>query len=427
MGRPRLERGAFHGKAGRMWRNPLRLNLTAALLSVILAGTAISPAGAQDLASIRDRITGGTIRVPGDMPGIAEALEAVEPGGMVLVAPGVYNETLVLGEKAVTLASEYVVDGDEALIERTVLEGSGDGLPEGRMAQVILVEQGATPATQLVGFTIRGGDDGISCEGNIHILHNRFFGNVDAIDYEGGGGVCAYNHFEANEDDGIDLDGPCDGVFEHNVIVNNEDDGIEIRLHPYSGPLRRAIIRGNLIQGNGEDGIQFIDYPEPSNREFVIERNVIADSAMAGIGCMSGTNTRENYEAADIDEYVLVINNTLSGNYYGITGGNCFIVLNNIIVNTEEAALKNVDYNSVVSHILFWGNGRDNAGSNLTGVGVVHADPRLDERFRLAPGSPCIDAGIARFQREDTRGYASEAGAYAGKAPDLGAFEAGQR
>jgi len=409
-----------------MGRNFMRGVGAAAFLSVVLAVAGIPAAASQDVDAIRARVTGGTIRVPADATTIAKALDAAEPGGLVLVAPGVYHETLVLGEKAVTLASEYLTTGDEGLIERTVLDGSGGTSSEDRMDQVILVEKDAALSTQLVGFTIRGGDDGISCEGNIHILHNRFIGNVDAIDYEGGGGVCACNHFENNEDDGIDLDGPCDGLFEDNVIINNDDDGIEIRLHPYSGPLRKAIIRNNIIQGNGEDGIQFIDYPEPSNREFVIEHNVIADSAMAGIGCMSGTNTRENYEAADIDEYVLVVNNTLSGNRYGITGGNCFIVLNNLIVDTKETALKNVDYNSVVSHILFWGNGRDNEGSNLDNAGVLRVDPKLGPDFRPAPGSPCIDAGTTRFEQEDTRGYTAAPETYAGSAPDLGAIESRQ-
>jgi hypothetical protein len=214
-------------------------------------------------------------------------------------------------------------------------------------------------------------------------------------------------------------------VYEHNIIRDNEDDGIEIRLHPYDGPAKRAVIRHNRIVDNGEDGIQFIDYPDPDNRTFRIERNLIARNAMAGIGCMGLTNTRENYEGADIDERIEVVSNTIADNRYGITGGNTLIAVNNIIVGHEMTALRFVDYNSVVSHVLLWDNGRDNEGSNLTGVGLVQSDPKLDEAYRPTAGSPVIDAGTPTLRREDGASVSMETGPYAGIAPDLGVFEHG--
>jgi hypothetical protein len=86
-----------------------------------------------------------------------------------------------------------------------------------------------------------------------------------------------------------------------------------------------------------------IDYPDVSPRTYRIERNLIVDSAMAGIGCMSDGNTDENYEAASIPERVYIVNNTLVGNEYGLTGGDNFLVLNNIFLRSKQTALKNVD------------------------------------------------------------------------------------
>ncbi len=61
-------------------------------------------------------------------------------------------------------------------------------------------------------------------------------GNRDAIDYEGGGGICRNNVFERNRDDAIDLDNATEVIVEGNVI------------------------RNNVISGNTEDGIKIIDY-----------------------------------------------------------------------------------------------------------------------------------------------------------------------
>lgn len=396
------------------------LSLAAVIAALAMMQLNAAAAGHEDVMA---RVTGATHEVPGDFATIQEAIDAAADGDLILLAPGTYNEGLILSGKSVTVASRFITTGDEAFIEQTILDGTTSENKDGELDYLFLVKADAGPDTQIAGLTIQDSDDGISCEADIYIVHNHFINCKDAIDYEGGGGVCAYNLFENNRDDAIDLDGPCGGYYEHNIIRNNHDDGIEIRLQPYDGPKRTAVIRNNWIEGNGEDGIQFIDYLEPTNREFVIERNYIIDSAMAGIGCMSGANTRENYEAADIDERILIINNTIVGSTYGITGGNCSIVLNNIIMDAKYSALRDVDYNSVVSHVLLWNNGRDNEGSNVTGIGVIKADPKLDEKYRPTAGSPVVDAGVAALEWHEDALAAEVAEEYLGDAPDLGAGE----
>ena len=74
---------------------------------------------------------------------------------------------------------------------------------------------------------IQNGEDGISADAKLHILHNRFTGNSDAIDYEGGGGICSNNVFEYNSDDAVDLDRSTEAIVENNIIRYNGDDGIE--------------------------------------------------------------------------------------------------------------------------------------------------------------------------------------------------------
>lgn len=369
--------------------------------------------------------SGRRLRVPADYPTIAAAIAAAKNGDVVLVSPGVYHEALRLTGKTITLASLYLESGQEAHIKQTVLDGRLRQ-PNGRQraaSAVITVEPDCGPETRIVGFTIQNGEDGISCRARIHIEHNRFLNNGDGIDYEGGGGWCQHNVFEKNRDDAVDLDGACGVVLAHNRIQANRDDGIEIRLHDYTGPELEIVIRDNLILDNQEDGIQIIDYPGRSARVIRIERNVIARTAMAAIGCMGNGRTEENYEAADVQEPILVLNNTLVENHYGITGGDAMVVVNNLIVGTRRTALKKVDATSVVAFTLLWNNGLDNDGSNLQPATIVRQDPRLGADWRLGAGSPAIDAGTATFQWQDRTVLRLAPGDYRGAAPDLGAFE----
>ena len=368
---------------------------------------------------------GKMIRVPQDQPTIRAAVDAASSGDIVLVSPGVYREEIKLKGKEITLASLYLKSRNANHIRQTVLDGRIPR-PDGttRVADAVIeVEDDVGPKTRIIGFTITGGDDGISCKSRIDIERNRFVRNDDAIDYEGGGGNCRYNVFEDNNDDGVDLDGPCAAVIEHNVIRNNGDDGIEIRLHTYSGRRLDVIIRNNVITGNREDGIQIIDYPDVSDRMIRVERNVIADTSMAAIGCMADGNTRENYEAADIPEPIFVVNNTFVNNQYGITGGDSLVAVNNIFVRTAKSAMKKVDGNSIAAFNLFWHNGTDHAGSNIDKPSTVLRDPALGKGYQLTPNSPCVDAGVALYEWKGHAVLELSPADYVGRAPDLGAFE----
>lgn len=367
---------------------------------------------------------GRTIRVPQDKRSVQEAIDATEDGDIVLVSPGIYHETITLDKSNITLASRFLETNDPKDIRQTVLDGAASrGKGKTKKGDfVIKITQRAT-GVRIVGFTIRNGDDGITCSGEAQILHNYFTGNDDAIDYEDGRGICRFNTLENNGDDAVDLDGATEVLIADNLIRNNDDDGIEIRLHEYSGPTLNIVIRHNVIVDNGEDGIQLIDYPDRSDRLIRIERNVIAHNAMAAVGCMGGGNTRENYEAADIPEPIYLINNTVVGNTYGVTGGDNLVALNNIFVSVKRSALKGVDGRSIAAYNLFWGNGLDFEGSNVDEEHIIRADPLLDKRFKLRDGSPCIDAGAARFIWRSAVVFQPDPGTYSGLAPDLGAFE----
>jgi parallel beta-helix repeat protein len=358
------------------------------------------------------------LRVPQDCVTIQVAIDAARDGDLVLVSPGTYSEKIVLSGKTITLASNFHTTQDPGFIDQTIIDGGGH--------TVITVRSSVGPETKITGFTIRNGENGISAAGELQILHNRFLGNGDAIDYQGGGGICRYNVFEGNDDDGVDLDGASQAMVEDNVIRNNGDDGIEIRLDEYSGPVLDIIIRNNVIANNGEDGIQIIDSPGLSDRFILIERNLVRGNAMAGLGLMDNGETVEDYRAASIPERIHVFNNTFADNDHSLTGGDNLIALNNLFVDSATLAMKEVDGNSIAAYNLFWENGTDEQGSNLDLATTLLADPHLDSEFQLQPGSPAIDAGTAFFQWQGETVLALVAGEFGGEAPDLGANESGQ-
>ena len=85
----------------------------------------------------------GTIFVPKEMPTISAAINVASDGDTVLVAPGVYNETVNLRGKAITVASTKGRDS-------TIIDAQG-------ISTCVMFTMGETNKTVLRGFTLTGG------------------------------------------------------------------------------------------------------------------------------------------------------------------------------------------------------------------------------------------------------------------------------
>jgi hypothetical protein len=391
----------------------VRVELGVAALAVVLA--AAGPAL---------RAGAATLEVPAQYATIQAAIDAAADGDVVLVAPGTYVEPLTLSGKTLTLASHFLTTQDPAFIAQTVLDGGGDD-------HVIFVSATVGPATTISGFTIQNASDGIRALGRFQLLHSRITDTVDGLDYFDGGGLVRSCVIEGNSDDGIDLDGNVAVLIEDNDIVGNggspngDGDGIEIRLQPYGGPLLDVVIRNNRIEGNTSDGIQLIGYDVATQRAFRIEGNTFVDNRLAAIGMMCCTQSNEDFQGASLPERVLVVRNTFVGNGHGISGGDNVVALDNLFVSTTDTALHRVDGASIAAYNGFWQNGSDSVASNVDAATSLGLDPLLDAELELLPGSPAEDAGTATYVHLGEPVLDLPPSAFAGSAPDLGAFEVG--
>ena len=360
-------------------------------------------------------VAGTTIRVPEDYSTIQAAVDAASSGDVIDVAPGTYLETITI-DRSITLRGR-VYDPAKPGMNTTIVDGGG--------SSVITIASGISPKPVLVSLVVANGDDGITTQSPINVKHSYFIDNEDSLDYEiGGGGLCLNNVFVGSGDDAVDFDHLIvNARVANNRMVRSADDGVEIRLHDDEIPRPvQIVIRNNEIIGSDEDGIQIIDYFEDTNRTITIARNLIRNSTMAGIGLMDNGETKEDFRAASIREWIEVFHNTLVENDHGISGGDNLIALNNVFQG-HVLALKRVDADSVASFNLFWNNEANSRNSNVVRATSVVGDPLLDGEFHLRSGSPAIDAGTARFEWRGEVVMNQSPSSYQGAAPDIGWYE----
>lgn len=356
------------------------------------------------------RAPAATIRVPADHTTLREAVAAADSGDVVLVAPGVHRGGAFVNGKAITIASWFLTSGDTSHVAGTVLDGVAAGACQGApgCAGNAVLEFGADAGgSAVVGLTLRNGENGVSSASSVDLTSCRVIANVDGVDYvSGAGGTFRDCQFANNRDDGIDLNGRVAVRVLDCVIRDNRDDGIEYRLFAYSGPMLTVEISGNRITGNGEDGIQLIDYPHVSQYTVRIERNLFeanynADGFSAAIACMPEGQTVETLEGAPLAERVYVINNTFRGEHNGLVGGANVIALNNLFIGTRGAAVRRVGGASITAHALFWQNGIDHEESVVDSTHLVRGDPRLAAGGQPLPGSAAIGAGTGLYRWRD--------------------------
>ncbi|MCX5643888.1 MAG: DUF362 domain-containing protein [Phycisphaerae bacterium] len=159
---------------------------------------------------------------------IRHAVQEADDGDTIVVAPGVYKETVSFNGKALLIGSENPLDPN--VVAATVIQGVTDGVTFAR---------GEDTNSVLAGFTVRGAAQGIYCQGASPVIdHCRIVDNAEV---------------------GIKLWAGSNPVIANCIIAGNEGDGIEMwaaqegrRVTYNYATIRHCDIIGN--RGNGIRG-----------------------------------------------------------------------------------------------------------------------------------------------------------------------------
>jgi hypothetical protein len=215
----------------------LRLALGVLAAALVLAGCGADDGGSGDGGSGSGRRPDGnrvTIRVPSDAPTISAAVSLARPGDLVLVAPGVYHESVKVGTAQVTLRGEsrdaVVIDGQLRQPNGVVVTAPGVAVENltvrNNTQNGVLVTGSAKAATGTPG---EGGYD--TGDEPVTFLESFLVSHVTATR----NGLYGIYAFSAQ-----------DGVIEHSYASGSADSGI------YVGQCKpcRIVVRDNTAELN---------------------------------------------------------------------------------------------------------------------------------------------------------------------------------
>lgn len=354
-----------------------------------------------------------TIRVPADVATIQGAIDSAVNGDRVLVSPGTYLESIDFSGKAIVVLSEQ-----GAAV--TTIDAGG----QRSVARFI---SGETRRSVLRGFTLRNGNasdyplDGggvqiysssPTIEGNVVTNSSACSGNGIAIGFSSA--LVRNNHVHNNRQSGcfggtlgggILIFGNGAAEVTDNLIENNETDyaGGGIGMNSAGTPLiARNVIRGNFADNLG-GGIGAINDSRPVVVDNLIHGNTSSTGGGIGVTVPSGAGGTW-------------VNNTIADNVGQWSGSEIFtqgfvenlLFVNNIVRGSSGPSAVNCDsaYTATpptfTSNDLFATVGTLLLGScanALAGGGNISADPKFLREgrrpsYRLAAGSPAIDAGM---------------------------------
>jgi hypothetical protein len=255
-----------------------------------------------------DGPSGATLQVPEDHDTIQAAVDAAEPGDLILVAPGTYEESVDVGTDELTIRgldrNEVVLDGGFEL-DNGIRVAGADGVAIENMTARNYTKNGFfwTEANGYRGSyltTYRIGDYGIYAYGSTHGLleHSYASGSPDAGVYIGQCFPCDTVIDDVlSEYNGLGYSGTNSGG--NLLIVTSTFRNNRAGIVPNSGsyelcyPERETTIVGNTVYANNQPDTPAIDVAllamgngilPAGGVGNIIERNLVYDHDRTGIG-----------------------------------------------------------------------------------------------------------------------------------------------
>ncbi|MEU5613281.1 right-handed parallel beta-helix repeat-containing protein [Streptomyces sparsogenes] len=270
----------------------LRLRLMAAVLGT-LAPVLVGCGGGDDESDDGRRPSGEhvTIKVPADAPTISAAVSLAKPGDLVLVAPGVYHESVKISKARVTLRGEsrdkVVIDGRLQQPNGVVVSAPGVAVENltvrNNTQNGVLITGSAKAAAGLPGQSggYDTGDEPVTFLKSFLVSHvtatrNGLYG---IYAFSAQNGVIEHSYTSGSADSGIYV-GQCKPC---RIVVR--DNIAELNAVGYEGTNASGdmYVVGNRLVGNRVGLTTNSDHQEKllPQRDAVIAGNLIADNQQA--------------------------------------------------------------------------------------------------------------------------------------------------
>jgi beta propeller repeat protein len=345
------------------------------VLYLLLLGLALRPCA------------GAVLHVPSEYPRIQTAIDASQTGDTVIVAPGIYYETINFGGKNIIVTGSD--PNDPKIVGYTIINADDDGSP-------VTFENGETGEATLTGFTITGGIG----------TYNREF-REDIRAFWGAGIYCANASPTITKNVIARNNGPLQIADQPNIQICY-GGGIGCL---YSSPtISNNIIRDNSAYVGGGIITYFSDAK-------IFNNLIHGNSGTVGGGVVLLGGTLNNNTIVANDASLMATGEEVAGNLYVVFDptANRSHVFNNIVSDavshggllyTGDPSYGTLAFNNV------WNNARGDyvtfnaeqtgfvfgGSADLTGTdGSISADPMFVDTFgrdyHLTLDSPCVNAG----------------------------------
>ena len=276
------------------------------MAGVVVVGDVDFHPGARGAVAVVAEATGVVRRVPGSYPTIQAAVDAADPGDLVLVDRGVYREEVTVTTPSITIRG---VDRNETIVDGEFVRGNGIAV----LADAVAIENLTARNAVLNGFYWTGIT---GFRGAYLTAYNN--GDYGIYAFDATDGLIEHSYASGSPDSGFYVGEcyPCrivirDVISEHNAIgysgTNSGGDlyvvssiwrnnrsglvpaSLDLELKP---PQRETVITANLIVGNSDRSAPAAALPALAFGNGVligggigniVERNIIADHAQHGI------------------------------------------------------------------------------------------------------------------------------------------------